>query len=78
MKAIACFGFLLIAVNCNFCDAEEILDIVPGMFSKKMVSNGLNLPATNTFEPIPSLTTTIHLVDKCYGVFVHALSDNNV
>ena len=68
MKAIV---LVLMVVNCYFCDAEEILDIVPGMFSKKMVSNGLNLPATNTFEPIPSLTTTIHLVDKCYGVFVH-------
>ena len=60
------------ALSCFFCGAEEILDIVPGMFSKKVVCNGLNLPATtSTFKPIPSLTTTIHLVDKCYAVFVH-------
>jgi len=71
MKATNCILLLLIAMNCCLCGAQEILDIVPGMFSKKLVSNGLTLPATITFKPIPSLTTTIHLVDKCYAVFVH-------
>ena len=68
---ISYFSLLLVVVNCYLCDAEEILDIVPGMFSKKVISNGLTLPATSTFKPIPSLTTTIHLVDKRYAVFFH-------
>jgi len=57
MKIIDCFSLLFVAVNCYLCGAEEILDIVPGMFSKKVISNGLTLPATSTFKPIPSLTT---------------------
>ena len=52
------------------CCALPVLNIAPGMFSKKTESNGLNLPATNTFQPITTLTTTIH-IDKPYSVFVH-------
>jgi len=40
------------------------------MFSKRSVSDGLNLPATSTFKPIPTLTTNIHIV-KSYAVFAH-------
>jgi len=39
----------------------EVTNVVPGIFSKKVVSNGLHLPATNTFSPITILTTTLHL-----------------
>ena len=50
--------------------AAEVVNVVPGVFSKKVVSNGLNLPASNnTFSPINTLTTTVHL-DKPYSVFV--------
>ena len=51
--------------------AAEVVNVAPGVFSKKVVSNGLNLPASNnTFSPINTLTTTVHL-DKPYSVFVH-------
>ena len=50
--------------------AAEVVNVTPGVFSKKVVSDGLNLPASNTFSPINTLTTTVHL-DKPYSVFVH-------
>ena len=51
--------------------AAEVVNVAPGIFSKKVVSNGLHLPASNkTFLPINTLTTTVHL-DKPYSVFVH-------
>ena len=50
--------------------AAEVVNVASGIFSKKVVSNGLKLPASNTFSPINTLTTTVHL-DKPYSVFVH-------
>ena len=51
--------------------AAEVVNVAPGIFSKKVVSDGLRLPASNTtFSPINTLTTTVHL-DKPYSVFVH-------
>ena len=50
--------------------AAEVVNVAPGIFSKKVVSNGLHLPASNIFSPINTLTTTVHL-DKPYSVFVH-------
>ena len=50
--------------------AAEVVNVAPGIFSKKVVSDGLKLPASNTFSPINTLTTTVHL-DKSYSVFVH-------
>ena len=51
--------------------AAEVVNVAPGIFSKKVVSNGLHLLASNTtFSPINVLTTTVHL-DKSYSVFVH-------
>ena len=50
--------------------AAEVVNFAPGIFSKKVVSNGLKLPVSNTFSPINALTTTVHL-DKPYSVFVH-------
>ena len=50
--------------------AAEIVNVAPGIFSKKVVSNGLQLPASNTFSPVNVLTTTVHLT-KPYSVFVH-------
>ena len=41
--------------------AVEVENVTPGVFSKTVVSDGLNLPASNT------LTTTVHL-DKPYSV----------
>ena len=46
------------------------MNVAPGIFSKKVVSDGLILPASSTFSPINTLTTTVHL-DKPYSVFVH-------
>ena len=50
--------------------AAEVVNVAPGIFSKKVVSDGLTLPARSTFSPINTLTTTVHL-DKPYSVFVH-------
>ena len=46
--------------------AAEVTNVVPGIFSKKVVSNGLHLPATNTFSPI----TTNHYYSTL-DIFLH-------
>ena len=61
---------LLIANCCYYTSAQSVLNVAPGIFSKKTESNGLTLPATSTFKPITTLTTTIHIA-KPYSVFVH-------
>ena len=55
---------------CYYTDALPVLNIAPGIFSKRTESDGLTLPATNTFKPITTLTTNIH-IDNRYSVFVH-------
>ena len=50
--------------------AAEVVNVAQGIFSKKVVSNGLQLPASNTFSPVSTLTTTVHLT-KPHSVFVH-------
>ena len=54
----------------NVTHAAEVVNVAPGIFSKKVVSNGLSLPASNTFSPVNVLTTTLHLT-KPHSVFVH-------
>ena len=62
---------LLLITNCYcYTSAQSVLNVAPGIFSKKTESNGLTLPATSTFQPITTLTTNIH-IDKPYSVFVH-------
>ena len=58
----------LLVVTASY--AAEVVNVAPGIFSKKVVSDGLQLPASSTFSPINTLTTTVHL-DKPYSVFVH-------
>ena len=59
---------VLVFITASF--AAEVVNVAPGIFSKKVVSDGLKLPASSTFSPINTLTTTVHL-DKPYSVFVH-------
>ena len=59
---------LLVFITASY--AAEVVNVAPGIFSKKVVSDGLKLPASSTFSPINTLTTTVHL-DKPYSVFVH-------
>ena len=66
MNATIITVLLLIAASY----AAEVVNVAPGIFSKKVVSDGLKLSASNTFSPINTLTTTVHL-DKPYSVFVH-------
>jgi len=66
MKVLIVLIILFITVSF----AAEVTNVVPGIFSKKVVSNGLHLPATNTFSPITTLTTTVHL-DQSYSIFLH-------
>ena len=62
---------LLLIANCYYyTSAQSVVNVAPGVFSKKTESNGLKLPDTSTFQPITTLTTNIH-IDKPYSVFVH-------
>ena len=62
---------LLLIANCYYyTSAQPVVNVAPGIFSKKTESNGLTLPATSTFQPITTLTTNIH-IDKPYYLFVH-------
>ena len=63
-------GCLLVFAFVAVAYAAEVVNVAPGIFSKKVVSDGLILPASSTFTPINTLTTTVHL-DKPYSVFVH-------
>ena len=60
--------FVLLLLSVTY--AAEVVNVAPGIFSKKVVSNELKLPAVSTFSPISILTTTVHL-EKPYSVFVH-------
>ena len=71
MDIISTAVLVLLIANCYYyTSAQPVLNASPGIFSKKTESNGLTLPATTTFKPITTLTTTIH-IDKPYTVFVH-------
>ena len=59
---------LLVFITASY--AAEVVNVAPGIFSKKVVSDGLKLLASSTFSPINTLTTTVH-IDKPYSVFVH-------
>ena len=70
MGAKILYLLLLGGSFCCYCDAQTVLNVVPGMLSKATKNEGLTLPATSTFKPITSLTTNIHL-DKSFAVFIH-------
>ena len=61
---------LLIANCCFYTRAQPVLNVVPGISSKKTESNGLYIPATSTFQPVNALTTNIHILKPC-SVFIH-------
>ena len=62
---------LSLIANCYYyTSAQSVVNVAPGIFSKKTESNGLTLPATRTFKPVTTLTTNIY-IDKPYSVFVH-------
>ena len=61
---------IILLVVITTSHAAEVVNVTPGIFSKKVVSKGLKLPASSTFSPVNTLTTTVHL-DKPYSVFVH-------
>ena len=61
---------LHIANCCYYTRAQPVMNVVPGISSKKTESNGLYLPATSTFQPVNALTTNIHILKPC-SVFVH-------
>ena len=66
-----CIASILMVLNIGYySDVLPVLNIAPGIFSKRTESDGLTLQATNTFKPITTLTTNIH-IDKPYSVFVH-------
>ena len=74
VKIRLAFLVQLLVANCYlvyYCtSAQSVVNVTPGIFSKKTESNGLTLPATNIFQPVTTLTTNIH-IDKPYTVFVH-------
>jgi len=66
-----CYLFLVsFLFQCYYYCYGQV-NVVPGMYSKTTVSNGLFLPATSTFKPIATLTMRIHLVSKAYATFIH-------
>ena len=71
MDMISTTVLVLLIANCySYTSAQPVVNTSPGIFSRKTESDGLTLPATTTFKPITTLTTTIH-IDKPYTVFVH-------
>ena len=50
--------------------ASAVINVVDGLFSKTTTSDGLQLKATTTFQPIHALTTTVHIKNPS-SVFVH-------
>ena len=66
MNVVIIVGIVSITVT----HAAEVVSVAPGIFSKKVACDGLILTASNTFSPINTLTTTVHL-DKPYSVFIH-------
>ena len=64
---------VLIVLIVNFCyysNGQSLVNVASGIFNKKIVSNGLTLPAISSFQPVTTLTTIIH-IDKPNSVFVH-------
>ena len=71
MTKICTTLLMLLVANCYYyTNASPVVNVVPGIFSKKTESYGLTLPATSTFKPITALTTKVHII-KPYSVFVH-------
>ena len=62
---------VLFLFQCHYYCYGVQVNIVPGMYSRTTVSNGLYLPATATFKPISALTSKIHIVDKRHAAFIH-------
>jgi len=52
---------LLAVICCYYTSAQSVLNVAPGIFSKKTESNGLILHATSAFQPITALTTNIYI-----------------
>ena len=69
-KIIIVILAILIANRYYYTSAQPVLNVVPGISSKKTESNGLYLPATSSFQPVNALTTNIHILKPC-SVFVH-------
>ena len=62
---------VLFLFQCHYYCYGGQVNIVPGMYSRTTVSNGLYLPATATFKPISALTMKLHIVDKFHATFIH-------
>ena len=62
MAKISTALLMLLIANCYcYTSAVPVLNIAPGVFSKKTESNGLYLPITNTFQPITTLTNIVNI-----------------
>ena len=62
MDTMSAAVLALLAANCYYyTSAQSVVNVASGIFSKKTESNGLTLPATDTFQPITTLTTNIHI-----------------
>ena len=48
----------------------QVLNVVPGMYSKRTVNNGLCFPIATIFKPVTALTTLIQ-IDRPHALFVH-------
>jgi len=48
----------------------NVINVASKVYSTKSTCEGLHLLATDTYEPVTCLTTTIH-IDKQFSVFIH-------
>jgi len=48
----------------------NVINVASKVYSTKSTCEGLHLSATDTYEPVTCLTTTIH-IDKQFSVFIH-------
>ena len=48
----------------------DVVNVIDGIYSKRTVSDGINLKATSTFLPVHALTTIVH-ISKPSSIFVH-------
>ncbi|XP_065902489.1 uncharacterized protein [Dysidea avara] len=69
MKTVA-VPVIVLTILLPTITAGTVVNMVDGLFSKTTVSDGLQLKATTTFQPIHALTTSIHIKNPS-SVFVH-------
>ena len=68
---VATVGIFFVLYNClSVGSTGDVVNVINGIYSKKTVSDGINLKATSVFLPVHALTTIVH-INKPSSIFVH-------